>query len=362
MIAHVGRALQEALNAVARRADAEANGLATAPSLLAECLARVPGFAPETDPAPRLADVTPWHRAEWQEADLAAVPSGALAAQAVGALREAGWRAAADRVPAWDVSILAALRAALAASGTAGTPLASPARVAVALLRDPDVRTQDVLRAYRRSRPAAVRHLDSPAVAAASEVPWTPAASALAEAEPRWRRPFRRLAGAIPRPRRASGSAPVLPPVLGVLAAEADRLAVRLSHHVVEPVHLVLATASLEDQLSRAVPPVWMDPGARRRSEASARLWRAISPAAAVAALAVDLAAPGPAIAGHRPVPGHGPQWSADAADALSAAATRETAIHPAGSDDLLHVVLGLDDPAVSRFLQRCGSPVLETG
>jgi ClpA/ClpB-like protein len=351
-VIRVGAGIVNALNAASSRAVADANGLVTGPNVLAECLRRVlrPGSTA------RLASVVPWPRVEWVPADLGGVPAGAIATEAVAALRESGWRAhhaSPTAAPAveWDQAVLAGLRTALATAATAGLARAGVVHLLFALLANPDVRTQETLALYHTDRLSLLREVRERSLRERESAPWLPGLTYLAlfgaTAGTWYARP---VTSAI---RRTVSRRAQLPPMLYALAAEADRYAVRMGRATVQPLHLVVAVLGLEEQLAATktdLRPAW-----RRHSAAALRLYRGLPAGQTGEWLAADLDGP---VAEASAGPGatrHEPPWSGPARATLAASARMEGLFRQVGADDLLIAVTESGDQPAARLMSRCG-------
>ena len=341
--ARVGNELFEALLAAAGRAVTEAGGRIAAANVLSACLSRAAGPNPAALPS-----AVPWPRVEWRPADLAVVPAGAVAAEAVASMRECGWRAGGDL--GWDATVLAGLRTAISAAGRNGRAATDARDLAMALLDDRDVRTQEALAGYRTDRASMVRRLRESGPGTDVR-PWAPAITELTRLGAVGR--FRHAQPVTAFLRRRIGRQDRLPAVLHTVAAEADRHAVRLRHRVVEPIHLIVAVLSVQDQI--LATGAELSGSLSRRAVAARRLHDGLRRGQAPEWLAADLAVTG---AAGEPGPGaapHEPDWSPSTRAALRRADEDGSLLRPAGFDDVLAAVVALDDPAVPRLLSRCG-------
>jgi hypothetical protein len=341
--ARVGNELFEALLAAAGRAVTEAGGRVAAANVLSACLSRAAGPNPAEPPS-----AVPWPRVEWRPADLAGVPAGAVAAEAVASMRECGWRAGGDLE--WDATVLAGLRTAVSAAGRDGRATTGARDLAMALLDDRDVRTQEALAGYRTDRASMVRRLRESGPG--SDVsPWAPAIAELTRLGAVGR--FRYAQPVTAFLRRRIGRPDRLPAVLHAVAAEADRHAVRLRHRIVEPIHLIVAVLSVHDQILATGAEL---PGSlSRRAVAARQLHGGLRRGQAPEWLAVDLVVTG-AVGDVGPgAAPREPDWSPSARAALRRAGESGSLLRPAGFDDVLAAVVVLDDPAVPRLLSRCG-------
>jgi hypothetical protein len=339
-------------------------------AVLRECARRLPrtleGVAHDLD----LAVTADWAN---QDSDIGAVSGDDkdVELEALAALREAAWASASESqpmgggstlglAPPWTGSVLAAVRWALILASEAGVKYAGSAHLMIALLEDQNSRAYELIRRSDIGASEAARLIEQGGSLGSNARPWTPTADVLRIAglagDRAW--PLRVAAAAL-----RSGAFSKIPsgPVIYVLEDEANRQCVRLGHRRVALVHLVLAVASLGDQL--VVAKTRLSPRLAPFNRAGSILGNSGAAYRSLLCESADLdnsdAQTSPRLP---PTKRRGPDWTTDAVAATEQASVVAASFRhrKVGSDHLLAAILDKPDGDLRLLFQRCGVSLLE--
>jgi hypothetical protein len=277
--------------------------------------------------------------------------------EALAALREASWNAAGDRPwtarLSWDVAVLPAVESAIELAGRVGVRWATGEHLLFGLLRSENDAIAALLERAGASAAAVEARLHAARSLEKTAMRWTPTVELLirrraVDGLPWW---VRLLAA----PRYTPTGENRAGRVGYTLLQETNRLAVRLGHQYVQPVHLLLAAASLSEQL--AVSGVRLGPRFAPGNTAGAVVRQHLPPDQLIEQLAVNLGWGSGAVSPDRPpVRREGPPWSVPAMDAMhrAVAITGTPETMQLNANAIVSAVLDEPDGAVRTLLARC--------
>lgn len=286
---------------------------------------------------------------------------GMAAIESEAALREAAWTVWGKRdggqtgsvSQTWENGVSERMCEALLNAHRAGIAYAGVAHVLVVILRDLSIKARAVLDRYDTDRLSLLRHVKATGQLERNARPWTPSVDllryfGLVDGHPVW---FRAVTAVT---RRILIKQVQTSPLYYVLATEANRQAVRLDDGVVSPAHLMLAMATIEEQL--ALTGIRLAVGPREASRVSWRIYDRLRSSQRLTTIGVNIDRTPDTIASDRPYTQQlGPPWSIAAVDAMNRVGVRHTGQQPVGFDHLLAELIESPDVGLTQFLEHVG-------